>query len=168
MNCYFGKNGKPLATFIARKIRQWPDRNRRQFARRRSAERCGFWRRRQIVQFVHYRGLGYIEMKRDSGHRNHLHHRAEYRASDRTIRHFEARRRGAAFTKYCDFAGFTIARKPHPEIWQRQMGFICGAISICICLLETRPGRHFDWLKTMRGKNFMRCFSLRDPETFFF
>src|SRR5574341_1720855 len=64
-NCYFDRKGRPVVTFVSRKIRQWPpgtgvgclavacrnDRVRDETIR--------------LFQSVQYSGLGYVEMKLD-------------------------------------------------------------------------------------------------------
>lgn len=64
-NAYFGEGGRPLATFVARKLRQWPP----DIGTSASGEEC----RNDVVLDttlrlfgeLGYRGLAYLEMKRD-------------------------------------------------------------------------------------------------------
>ena len=62
---YFGAGGRPLATFVARKVRQWPP----EIGTSASGEEC---RNDEVLETtirlfggLGYRGLAYLEMKRD-------------------------------------------------------------------------------------------------------
>jgi predicted ATP-grasp superfamily ATP-dependent carboligase len=64
-NCYFDADSKPVATFVACKIRQWPpeagisclgEECRADVVQQETA---------RLYQTAHYFGLGYVEMKRD-------------------------------------------------------------------------------------------------------
>ncbi len=64
-NAYFGRNGTPLATFVARKVRQWPP----EIGTSASGEEC---RNDEVLDTtvrlfgdVGFHGLAYLEMKRD-------------------------------------------------------------------------------------------------------
>jgi predicted ATP-grasp superfamily ATP-dependent carboligase len=65
-NCYFDANSNPLATFVARKIRQWPPGIG--FSSLGEEVRDDFVRDETLRLFsgVNYRGLGYVEFKRDT------------------------------------------------------------------------------------------------------
>ena len=65
-NVYFDRSSRPLATFVARKIRQWPP----QTGTSASGVEC---RADEVLRetvrlfgMVRYHGLGYVEMKRDT------------------------------------------------------------------------------------------------------
>jgi len=64
-NAYFGEGGRPLATFVARKVRQWPPR----VGTSASGEECrnDEVRDATVALFggLGFRGLAYLEMKRD-------------------------------------------------------------------------------------------------------
>ncbi|MCB0281448.1 MAG: carboxylate--amine ligase, partial [Calditrichaeota bacterium] len=70
-NCYFDKNSKPHAAFIARKLRQWPPRTGQSCL----GEEC---RNDEVLNVslevfkkVNFFGLGYLEMKFDQRTRKH-------------------------------------------------------------------------------------------------
>jgi len=64
-NAYFGAEGRPLATFVARKVRQWPP----YVGTSASGEECRNDEVRDttvsLFSSLGYRGLAYLEMKRD-------------------------------------------------------------------------------------------------------
>ena len=63
--CYFNADSEPVATFVARKLRQWPP----QIGTSSLGEECRNDRVLEetvgLFKKVGYRGLGYVEMKRD-------------------------------------------------------------------------------------------------------
>ena len=71
-NCYFSRDGKPVATFVARKLRQWPP----EIGESCLGEEC---RNDEVLEetvrlfkSVEFRGLGYLEMKRDARTGDHF------------------------------------------------------------------------------------------------
>ena len=64
-NCYYSTEGKPLATFIARKIRQWPPETGTSCLGEEVRNDEVLRETLRLFDQVGYRGLGYLEMKRD-------------------------------------------------------------------------------------------------------
>jgi D-aspartate ligase len=64
-NCYFGKDGQPLVTFLSQKLRQWPN----DIGVATLGQECRDEEVREttlkLFQAARFRGLGYLEMKRD-------------------------------------------------------------------------------------------------------
>lgn len=101
-NCYFDADSEPLVTFIARKLRQWPTETgtsclgeecRNDFVLEESV---------RLFRSVNYRGLGYVEMKRDN--RTGKHFIIEPNIGRPTGRSAIAEIGGVEllYTKYCD------------------------------------------------------------------
>lgn len=65
-NCYFDRHNRPLTTFIARKIRQWPPHTGTSSLGVEVREDIVLESTLELFQKAGYRGLGYVEMKRDS------------------------------------------------------------------------------------------------------
>lgn len=65
-NAYFDREGRPLATFVARKLRQWPPEAGSSCLG--EEVRCDFVRDTTLALFgsVPYRGLAYLEIKKDT------------------------------------------------------------------------------------------------------
>jgi D-aspartate ligase len=107
-NCYFGRDSKPLVTFVARKLRQWPPR----VGTSSLGEEC----RNDIVleetvrlfEGVGFRGLGYLEMKRDASTGEHF--IIEPNIGRPTGRSAIAEAGGVEllYTKYCDAVGLPL------------------------------------------------------------
>jgi D-aspartate ligase len=107
-NCYFGRDSKPLVTFVARKLRQWPP----GVGTSSLGEEC----RNDVVleetirlfEGVRFRGLGYLEMKRDG--RTGEHFIIEPNIGRPTGRSAIAEAGGVEllYTKYCDAVGLPL------------------------------------------------------------
>ena len=65
-NCYYGREGRPLATFVARKLRQWPPETGTSSLGEEVRNDAVLAATLQLFDAVGYRGLGYVEMKRDA------------------------------------------------------------------------------------------------------
>src|SRR5688572_1429808 len=107
-NCYFDKNGQPLVTFVARKLRQWPP----HAGVSSLGEEC---RNDEVLdltlrlfQAAGYYGLGYVEVKRDV--RTGKHFIIEPNIGRPTGRSAIAEAGGVEllFTMYCDAVGLPL------------------------------------------------------------
>jgi len=65
-NCYFGRDGQPLVSFVSRKLRQWPHRTGTASlsvaCRNTEVEHATL----NLFSKANYRGLGYLEVKQDA------------------------------------------------------------------------------------------------------
>ena len=64
-NCYFDANSEPQVTFIARKLRQWPPETGTSCLGEECRNDYVLEESIRLFKSVNYRGLGYVEMKRD-------------------------------------------------------------------------------------------------------
>lgn len=107
-NCYFNANSEPIVTFVARKLRQWPP----GMGDSCLGEEC----RNEIVlnetvrlfRSVDYRGLGYVEIKRDERSGKYL--IVEPNIGRPTGRSAIAEAGGVEllYTMYCDAVGWSL------------------------------------------------------------
>jgi predicted ATP-grasp superfamily ATP-dependent carboligase len=65
-NCYFDRNSEPQAVFIARKIRQWPPQTGTSCLGEEVRNDAVREESLALLSAVRYRGLAYVEMKRDA------------------------------------------------------------------------------------------------------
>jgi predicted ATP-grasp superfamily ATP-dependent carboligase/thymidylate kinase len=65
-NCYFGRDGRPVATFVARKLRQWPPETGESCLGEECRNDDVLEETIRLFKSVEFRGLAYLEMKRDS------------------------------------------------------------------------------------------------------
>ncbi len=165
-NAYFGRDGGVLATFIARKIRQWP----RHTGQSSLGEECRndevLEESLRLLQSVDYRGLGYVEMKKDRRTGKHL--IVEPNVGRPTGRSAIAEAGGVEllYTMYCDAVGL-----PLPEARVQTYGnarWIHLRRDLMSAAAAIRAGDLSvgEWLRTMRGKKAYAVASLRDPGPF--
>ena len=107
-NCYFDRDSKPLVTFIARKLRQWPPRVGTSSLGQECRNDVVLEEALRLFEGVRYRGLGYLEMKRDS--RTGEHFIIEPNVGRPTGRSAIAEAGGVEllYTAYCDAAGLPL------------------------------------------------------------
>jgi predicted ATP-grasp superfamily ATP-dependent carboligase len=165
-NCYFNANSEPIVTFTAKKIRQWPP----ETGETSLGEEC----RNDVVlnesirlfKKIHFRGLGYLEMKQDE--RTGKHYIIEPNIGRPTGRSALAEECGVdlLYTMYCDIVGWPIQK----NIVQKYVG------GKWINLLpDTLSALHYflrgdltvlDWCKSFRGRKTYAILSLSDPLPF--
>jgi D-aspartate ligase len=165
-NCYFSSTGEVLATFVAKKLRQWP--------RHTGQSSMGVEVRDdevldvsiRLLRSVGYRGLGYVELKRDArdGHLVII----EPNVGRPTGRSAIAEAGGVELllTAYCDAVGL-----PLPEQRTQQYG---GAkwihlrrdlLSAAQAMWARELGVR-EWVSTLRGTRADAVLSWKDPRPF--
>lgn len=109
-NCYFSKESEPLVTFIARKLRQWPPRTGTSCLGEEVQNNVVLQESLNLFQGVNYRGLGYVEMKRDR--RTGKHYIIEPNIGRPTGRSAIAEAGGVEllYTMYCDAVGLPLPK----------------------------------------------------------
>ena len=165
-NCYFDRNSQSLASFIARKIRQWPP----VVGISCSGEEV---RNDEVLDVslrlftaARYQGLGYVEMKRDK--RTGRHYIIEPNIGRPTGRSAIAEGGGVELlmTMYCDAVGL-----PLPEN-RRQMyrgvKWIYLRQDLRSAWFYWRRGEITlkEYFKSIRGPKVFAIFSWRDPRPF--
>jgi predicted ATP-grasp superfamily ATP-dependent carboligase len=165
-NCYFDRNSQSLASFIARKIRQWPP----VVGISSSGEEV---RNDEVLDVslrlftaARYQGLGYVEMKRDK--RTGRHYIIEPNIGRPTGRSAIAEGGGVELlmTMYCDAVGL-----PLPEN-RRQ---VYSGVKWIYLRQDLRSAWFYwrrgeitlkEYLKSIRGPKVFAVFSWRDPRPF--
>jgi predicted ATP-grasp superfamily ATP-dependent carboligase len=167
-NCYFDASSKPLVTFIARKIRQWPpgagDSSLGEECRNDTVLEESI----RLFESVGYHGLGYVEMKQDS--RTGMHYIVEPNVGRPTGRSAIAEAGGVEllYTMYCDLVGL-----PLPEARVQTYGtvkWIYLRKDLQSAIRQWRSGdlTPLEWWRSIRGPKVFAIFSLRDPAPFVF
>jgi predicted ATP-grasp superfamily ATP-dependent carboligase len=167
-NCYFGREGEALVSFVARKVRQWPPETGTSslgVACRAEAvrdETLRFFRR------LDYRGLGYVEMKRDR--RDGKFWLVEPNVGRPTGRSAIAEAAGVEllYTMYCDLAGL-----PLPEAREqtaRPATWVYLRHDLQAAFVAWRRGQLSprEWWASLRGPRAFAVLSARDPLPFLF
>lgn len=106
-NCYFGRDSKPLVTFVARKLRQWPPRVGTSSLGEECRNDVVLEETVRLFEGVGFRGLGYLEMKRDPAGDHFI---IEPNVGRPTGRSAIAEAGGVelVYTAYCDAVGLPL------------------------------------------------------------
>lgn len=166
-NCYFDADSKPVATFIARKLRQWPPETGESCLGEECQNDVVLEESIRFFQSVNYRGLGYMEMKCDE--RTGKHYILEPNVGRPTGRSSIAEAGGVelVYTMYCDSIGWELPAKRE----QRYEGvkWICVRRDCQAALYWWRKGELTlkEYLRSIRGRKTYALFSWSDPRPFF-
>jgi predicted ATP-grasp superfamily ATP-dependent carboligase len=165
-NCYYGREGRPLAAFVARKLRQWPPETGTSSLGEEVRNDDVLRATLQLFDAVGYRGLGYVEMKRDARSGRQL--VIEPNVGRPTGRSAIAEAGGVEllYTMYCDATG-----QPLPEARvQRYVGarWIYWRHDLQAAFAAWRRGELGlrDWARSWRGRKAEAVFSWSDPGPF--
>jgi predicted ATP-grasp superfamily ATP-dependent carboligase len=165
-NCYFDRDSRPLATFVARKLRQWPPD---------AGSSClgEEVRNDQVLETalslfggLSYQGLGYLEMKCDA--RSGRHYVIEPNVGRPTGRSAIAEAGGIPllYTMYCDAMGLPLPR----EATQRYSGakWVYLRHDLQSAFVYWRRGELSlrDWIRSLQGRKAYAMLSRSDPAPF--
>lgn len=167
-NCYFDRASEPLVTFIARKIRQWPPETgtsclgeecRNDFVLEKSIE---------LFRSVDYRGLGYVEMKRDE--RTGKHYIIEPNIGRPTGRSAIAEAGGVEllYTKYCDAVGMPLPANREQKYEGVKWIFLRHDVQSALYYWWHRKLTLREWWQSVRGRKGYAVFSWTDPAPFWY
>ena len=165
-NAYFGRDGSPLATFVARKLRQWPPGTGTSCLGEEVRNDEVLATTVRLFQAAGYRGLGYLEMKRDA--RTGRQVVIEANVGRPTGRSAIAEAGGVEllYTMYCD-----LTDRPLPAARTQRYGgtrWIYWRRDVQSAFWYWRRGRLGirDWARSWRGRKASAVLSLRDPMPF--
>lgn len=167
-NCYFGKNSEPLVTFVTRKIRQWPPETGTGSLGEECRNDTVLAETIRLFKGVRFRGLGYLEMKRDA--RTGVHLITEPNIGRPTGRSATAEASGVEllYTQYCDALDLPVPS----NLEQRYTGtkWIYFGRDLRAALYEWRRGQLGlrAWWRSLRGVKVDAVFSWKDPMPFLF
>jgi D-aspartate ligase len=165
-NSYFDRRGEPLVTFTTRKIRQWPPRTGQACSSVEVRDDEAVELTRRVFGGVDYRGLAYLETKRDE--RTGAHMIIEANVGRPTGRASTAEAAGVPllYTMYCDAVGL-------PLPFDRQQRYLEVTWLHIIRDLQA-SAYHWargeltmrDWLRSLRGPRTYAIASWSDPWPF--
>lgn len=166
VNAAYGSDGKPLATFVARKIRQWPPGTGKSSSGEETRSDTALAEALRLFDQVELRGLGYVEFKKDA--RSGELFIIEPNIGRPTGRSAIAEAGGVElhFTAYCEAAGLALPRE------RTQM--YSGAKWINL-LRDTQSAWYYwrrgelslsGWFRSVRGRKAYAIWALRDPMPF--
>jgi D-aspartate ligase len=165
-NCYFDSNSQPVATFVARKIRQWPPRTGKSCLGVECRNDLVLNTAIQLFKGVSYRGLGYLEMKRDE--RSGEFYVVEPNIGRPTGRGTIAEAGGVEllYTMYCDALGWPLPA--HLEQQYTGIKWIYLRRDFQSALYYRRKGELSlkEWYRSIRGRKAYALYSWTDPGPF--
>ena len=168
-NCYFGMDGTPLVTFVTRKIRQWPPQTGAGSFAIEFRNDVVLRETMRLYEGVGFRGLGYLEMKRDARTGDHL--IIEPNVGRPTGRSATAEAAGVEllYTMYCDVLGLPL---PEGRLAQTYRGtkwmYLGWDIRSAFYYWRRGDLSVRDWLNSLRGPKVDAVFSWKDPLPFWF
>jgi D-aspartate ligase len=165
-NCYFDTNGRPLVTFVARKLRQWPPYTGTSSLGEECRNDAVLQETVQLFESVGYRGLGYLEMKRDRRTGKHLVIEANIGRPTGRSAIAEAGGVELLFAMYCDLTGLPLPA----GLEQRYSGvkWIYWRADLPAAAFGWWRGELTlsQWLRSVRGRRTDAVLSWRDPLPF--
>jgi predicted ATP-grasp superfamily ATP-dependent carboligase len=165
-NCYLDEQGEPLATFVARKLRQWPPHIGKSSLGVECRSDEVLHETLRLFRDVGYRGLGYVEFKLDERYGRQF--IVEPNVGRPTGRSAIAEAGGVEllYTMYCDLLGLEL-----PEQREQQYGdakWVHLRRDLQSALYYWRKGELTlgEWARSWSGPKAYADFSLRDPGPF--
>src|SRR5215211_4806637 len=166
-NCYLNQYGEPLATFVSRKVRQWPPHVGKSSFGVECRSDDVLLETLSLLRGVGYRGLGYVEFKLDE--RNGKKFIVEPNVGRPTGRSAIAEAGGVELlhTMYCDLLGLPLPdnreQRYGSAIWMHERRDLQSAF------YYWRAGELTlrDWARSWSGgPKALALFSIRDPGPF--
>ena len=166
-NCYFDESSRPLVTFVSRKLRQWPAQGGEGCLSEEVRNDTVLSTTLELFRALRYRGLGYLEMKRDHGTGEYF--IIEPNAGRPTGRSANAEAAGVEllYTQYCDLLGHPLPTARYQQY--RGVKWVHTRRDMQSALQRISEGDLTvrGWLESLRGPLVHALFSWRDPVPFF-
>jgi predicted ATP-grasp superfamily ATP-dependent carboligase len=165
-DCYVSRGGEPLATWVTRKLRQWPP----VVGQACLSVECRNDEVRdetlRVLAAAGHHGQGYVEMKWDANSRRHL--IIEANVGRPTGRSTAAEKGGVELlmTMYCDLVGAPLPAERTQQYRGSKWIHIRRNVQACTHALVRRNSGLSEILGSWRGSFAFALFSLRDPVPF--
>lgn len=166
VNAYFGDGGEPLATFVARKLRQWPPHIGVASLSRECRNDEVLEGALKIFQSLPYRGLAELEMKWDAKKRAHFAIEANVGRPTGLSAIAEAGGVELLQTAYCDALGLPLPQARTQSYGDA--GWIYASRDLASAMYYRRHGDLTlgQWWRSIRGIDSDAVFSWHDPVPF--
>jgi D-aspartate ligase len=165
-NCYFDATSKPVAIFISRKLRQWPPGIGVSCLGEECRNDIVLQESIRLFQSVRYRGLGYLEMKRDE--RTGKHYIIEPNIGRPTGRSAIAEAGGVEllYAAYCDTVGWPLPANLEQTYRGVKWMYMVRDIQSALYYWRRRELTLREWWRSWRGRKVDAVFSRTDPAPF--
>jgi len=165
-NCYFNADSEPIATFVARKLRQWPPRTGQSCLGEECRDDIVLHETLRLFRSVNYRGLGYVEMKRDANSGKYF--LVEPNIGRPTGRSAIAEAGGVEllYTMYCDALGLPLPSQREQKY--ESVKWVHLRRDFQSALYYWRQGELTlkGWWQSMKGRKAYALLSWKDPGPF--
>jgi len=165
-NCYFNAASEPVVTFIARKLRQWPPETGTSCLGEECRNDEVLRESIRLFKSVRYRGLGYVEMKRDQ--RTGKHFIIEPNIGRPTGRSAIAEAGGVEllYSKYCDVAGLPLPTPLEQKYQGVKWIYLRRDLQSAYTYWKRGELTIWQWLRSLKGRKTYAVFSWTDPAPF--
>lgn len=165
-NAYLDAHGEPLATFVARKLRQWPPHIGKSSLGVECRSDEVLTETLRLFRAVGYRGLGYVEFKLDERYGRQF--IVEPNVGRPTGRSAIAEAGGVEllYTMYCDVLGFELPEQREQRYGQAKWVHLRRDLQSALYYWRRGELTLGDWIASWRGPKAYALFSLRDPAPF--
>ena len=162
-NCYFDADSRPLVTFVARKIRQWPPETGTSCLGEEVRNSEVLEASVALFRGLCYHGLGYVEMKRDQ--RTGKHYIIEPNIGRPTGRSAIAENGGVELlhTMYCDLAGAPLPRNREQRYRGAKWIYLRHDLQSAFHYWKGGTLSAGEWLRSLRGVRHDAVLSWSDP-----
>jgi D-aspartate ligase len=167
-NCYFDSDGRPLVTFVARKIRQWRPQTGISSLGEEVRNDVVLHETVRLFEGVRFHGLGYVEMKRHEHTGEHV--IIEPNVGRPTGRSAIAEAGGVEllYTKYCDVVGLPLPANRQQRYRGAKWIYLRNDLQSAAYYWRRGELTLSDWWRSVRGCRMDAVLSLRDPAPFVF
>ena len=165
-NCYFTRESGLVASFVAKKLRQWPPRTGSSCLGEECRNDTVLTDVVRIFESVDYVGLGYIEMKRDA--RTGVHYAIEANVGRPTGRSAIAEAGGVdlLYTMYCDALGLPLPSNREQQYLGVKWIDLRHDIQSALHYFRRGELTIAEWYRSVRGRKAFAVFSWSDPVPF--
>jgi D-aspartate ligase len=167
-NCYFNARSEPVVTFVARKLRQWPPETGTSCLGEECRNDVVLHETIRLFRAVRYRGLGYVEMKRDV--RTGRHWIIEPNIGRPTGRSAIAEAGGVEllYSSYCDAVGWDLPEATSQTYGNAKWIYWRRDFQSALYYWYRSNLTLADWGKSWRGRKTDAVFSWSDPAPFMY
>ena len=166
-NCYYSTDAQPLVTFIARKIRQWPPHIGKSCLGEECRDDTALEETLRLLGGVDYRGLGYVEFKRDA--QTGKCYIVEPNVGRPTGRSAIVEAGGVEllYTMYCDALGWPLPPNRRQTYGGAKWVHLRHDLQSAFYYWRREGLTLRAWWRSWRGKKTYALFSWSDPGPFF-
>ena len=167
-NCYFNAKAEPVATFVSGKLRQWPPNTGTGCLSKECRNDTVLQETIRLFRSVGYRGLGYLEMKRDRRTGKHLIIEANIGRPTGRSAMAEAAGVDLLHAMYCDALGWPLPLNLKQNYQGVKWVYWRHDLQSAVCQWLSGRLSLLDWWRSYRGRKTHAVYSRTDPAPFLY